>query len=159
MPYWDHKTRKELQRSSFLVLWPLAVYSPGDVSPGPRCARSQLSIHRGPYPPDRAVRGHSYLSTGGRIPRTPWRSKLRSIMSSDSAKQPFGCFFSWPQAVYPLGRVLPKPLRSLRSLGFDTTCVCDFQFRVKTPTFFTQQALKMPSRVKMVPFFTPFFCS
>ena len=27
-------------------------YSPGAVSPGPRCARSQLSIHRGPYPPD-----------------------------------------------------------------------------------------------------------
>ena len=147
------------------------------------------------------MRGHSYLSTGGRIPRTPWRSKLRSIKSSDSAKQPFGCFFSWPQAVYPPGAVSPglpgaascAPLRApiqpsshsaaffrgpwqsihwgefspnpsrrtLRVLlrSFDTTCVCDFQFRVKTPTFFTPQALKMPSRVKMVPFFTPFFCS
>ena len=43
----------------------------------PQSLRDSPQGRRGAYSPDRAVHGHSCLSTGGRIPRTPWVATLR----------------------------------------------------------------------------------
>ena len=61
MPYWDHKTRKQLPTAvAFLFCGPWT------------------SIHRGTYPPG------------------PLAQQAAPIRSSETAKQPKVCFFSWP---------------------------------------------------------------